>query len=42
MYCDRLTGGPGATGTCAGRTVVVEPHGRIRLDLEARTAVAIY
>jgi len=40
-YCDVLTGGLDA-GTCVGRSVVVDATGRVQLDLEAGTAVAIH
>jgi alpha-amylase len=40
-YCDVLTGGLQG-GACAGRSVVVDSLGGVRLDLESRTAVAIH
>jgi len=40
-YCDALTGGLEA-GVCVGRSVVVDATGRVHLDVEAGTAVAIH
>ena len=40
-YCDVLSGGLDA-GACVGRSVVVDATGRVQLDLEASTAVAIH
>jgi alpha-amylase len=40
-YCDVLSGG-GPDGSCAGRIVGVGADGRVRLSLDARTAVAIH
>jgi alpha-amylase len=40
-YCDALTGGR-AGGACAGRSVAVDSNGRVQLELEAGTAVAIH
>jgi alpha-amylase len=40
-YCDALTGGL-AAGTCAGRSVVVDSLGVVRVDLGSRTAIAIH
>ena len=40
-YCDLLSGGLGAGG-CLGRSVDVDPVGRVRLDLETHGAVAIH
>jgi alpha-amylase len=40
-YCDALTGGR-VGGTCAGRSIVVGADGRVRVDLEAGTAVALH
>ncbi len=39
-WCDRLTGGL-VGGACAGRVLVVEADGRVRLDLPPNTAVAV-
>jgi alpha-amylase len=40
-YCDVITGGLDA-GACVGRSMVVDATGRVQLDLESRTAVAIH
>jgi alpha-amylase len=40
-YCDALTGGREG-GACVGRSIVVGADGRVRLELEAGTAVAIH
>jgi alpha-amylase len=40
-YCDVLTGGL-ANGACAGRSVVVDSLGGVRVDLAPRTGVAIH
>ncbi len=40
-YCDVLTGSR-MNGICAGRSVVVSADGRVQLDLEAQTAIAIH
>ena len=40
-YCDLLSGGL-AAGHCAGRSIEIDPSGRVRLDLEPSTAVAIH
>jgi alpha-amylase len=40
-YCDALTGGRSG-GTCVGRSIVVAADGRVQLDLEAQTAIAIH
>ena len=40
-YCDVLTGGR-VGGACAGREVVVDPDGRVRLELDPGEAVAIH
>ncbi len=40
-YCDVLTGGR-VGGACSGRSVVVGAEGRVRLELEAGTAVALH
>jgi alpha-amylase len=40
-YCDLLTGGL-TNGTCAGRTVVVDSLGGVRMDLSPGTAVAVH
>lgn len=40
-YCDVLTGGR-AGAACAGRAVVIEADGRVRLGLEPNSAVAIH
>ncbi len=40
-YCDLLSGGLGA-GRCIGRSVEIDASGRVRLDLEADTGVAIH
>jgi len=40
-YCDVLTGGL-ANGTCAGRTVVVDSLGGVRMALSSGTAVAVH
>ena len=40
-YCDVLSGGLGG-GICLGRSVTVEPGGRVQLDLETGEAVAIH
>jgi alpha-amylase len=40
-YCDALTGGR-AGGACAGRSIAVDSDGRVQLDLEAGTAVAVH
>jgi alpha-amylase len=39
-YCDLLTGGK-SNGVCAGTTVVVESGGTVRLNLGAKSAIAI-
>jgi alpha-amylase len=41
IYCDVLTGGL-AGGACAGRSVVVDSLGGVRVDLEAGKAVAVH
>jgi alpha-amylase len=41
IYCDVLTGGR-AGSACAGRSIAVDSNGRVQLDLEAGTAVAIH
>ncbi len=41
IYCDVLSGGLDG-GTCAGRSVTVEPDGHVQLDLENGEAVAIH
>ncbi len=40
-YCDALTGGR-VGAACAGRSVVVDANGRVQLDLDSETAVAIH
>ncbi len=40
-YCDALTGGR-VGAACAGRSVVVDVSGRVQLDLESETGVAIH
>ena len=40
-YCDALTGGL-AGGTCAGRSIIIDSGGRVQLDLETHTGVAIH
>ena len=40
-YCDVLTGGR-VGGACAGRSIAVDSNGRVQLELESGTAVAIH
>jgi alpha-amylase len=40
-YCDALTGGLAGTA-CAGRSIDVDSSGRVRLDLEGGSAVALH
>ncbi len=40
-YCDALTGGR-VGAACAGRSVVVDANGRVQLDLDPESGVAIH